>query len=128
MPLAVQEKLLRVVEYGTFERVGSSEAIAVDVRLVAATSVDLCSLVTEGRFKADLLDRLSFQVLYLPPLRFGREISSRSRIILPNALRLNWVEVDAFVQSVRLGRTSTVRLAWKRPGTQECRRTRGVSF
>ena len=70
MPLAVQEKLLRVVEYGTFERVGSSEAIAVDVRLVAATSVDLCSLVAEGRFKADLLDRLSFQVLYLPPLRF----------------------------------------------------------
>jgi psp operon transcriptional activator len=69
MPLAVQEKLLRVVEYGTFERLGSSEEIAVDVRLVAATSVDLRGLVAEGRFKADLLDRLSFQVLYLPPLR-----------------------------------------------------------
>ena len=69
MPLAVQEKLLRVVEYGTFERVGSSEAIGVDVRLVAATSVDLCGLVAEGRFKADLSDRLSFQVLYVPPLR-----------------------------------------------------------
>jgi psp operon transcriptional activator len=69
MPLAVQEKLLRVVEYGTFELLGSSEEIAVDVRLVAATSVDLRSLVAEGRFKADLLDRLSFQILYLPPLR-----------------------------------------------------------
>jgi psp operon transcriptional activator len=69
MPLAVQEKLLRVVEYGTFERVGSSEEIAVDVRLVAATSVDLRGLVAQGRFKADLSDRLSFQVLYLPPLR-----------------------------------------------------------
>jgi len=69
MPLAVQEKLLRVVEYGTFERVGSSEATSVDVRLVAATSVDLRGLVAEGRFKADLSDRLSFQVLYLPPLR-----------------------------------------------------------
>jgi psp operon transcriptional activator len=69
MPLAVQEKLLRVVEYGTFERLGSSEEIAVDVRLVAATSVDLRGLVAEGRFKADLADRLSFQVLYLPPLR-----------------------------------------------------------
>jgi psp operon transcriptional activator len=69
MPLAVQEKLLRVVEYGTFERVGSSEAIGVDVRLVAATSVDLPGLVAEGRFKADLSDRLSFQVLYVPPLR-----------------------------------------------------------
>jgi psp operon transcriptional activator len=69
MPLAVQEKLLRVVEYGTFERLGSSAEIAVDVRLVAATSVDLRGLVAEGRFKADLSDRLSFQVLYLPPLR-----------------------------------------------------------
>jgi psp operon transcriptional activator len=69
MPLAVQEKLLRVVEYGTFERVGSSEPISVDVRLVAATSVDLRGLVAKGQFKADLLDRLSFQVLYLPPLR-----------------------------------------------------------
>lgn len=68
MPLAVQEKLLRVVEYGTFERLGSSQEIAVDVRLVAATSVDLRGLVAEGRFKADLSDRLSFQVLYLPPL------------------------------------------------------------
>ena len=69
MPLNVQEKLLRVVEYGTFERVGSSESIEVDVRLVTATSVDLRELVKEGRFKADLLDRLSFQVLHLPPLR-----------------------------------------------------------
>jgi psp operon transcriptional activator len=69
MPLAVQEKLLRVVEYGTFERLGSSEEIAVDVRLVAATSVDLRCLVAEGQFKADLADRLSFQILYLPPLR-----------------------------------------------------------
>jgi psp operon transcriptional activator len=69
MPLTVQEKLLRVVEYGVFERVGSSEAIEVNVRLVAATSVDLHVLVNEGRFKADLLDRLSFQVLHLPPLR-----------------------------------------------------------
>src|SRR6516225_2597326 len=69
VPLTVQEKLLRVVEYNLFERVGSSEAVEVDVRLVAATSVDLRRLVNEGRFKADLLDRLSFQVLHLPPLR-----------------------------------------------------------
>jgi psp operon transcriptional activator len=69
MPLAVQEKILRVVEYGTFERLGSSEEIAVDVRLIGATSVDLRGLIAEGRFKADLADRLSFQVLYLPPLR-----------------------------------------------------------
>lgn len=69
VPLTVQEKLLRVVEYSVFERIGSSETIQVDVRLVAATSVDLRELVQQGRFKADLLDRLSFQVLHLPPLR-----------------------------------------------------------
>jgi psp operon transcriptional activator len=73
MPLAVQEKLLRTIEYGTFERVGASESIQVDVRLVAATNLDLEALVAAGRFKADLLDRLSFQVLYLPPLRLRQD-------------------------------------------------------
>ncbi len=69
MPLEVQEKTLRLVEYGTFERVGSSRSIEVDVRLVAATNVNLVKKVHEGRFKADLLDRLSFEVVFLPPLR-----------------------------------------------------------
>ncbi len=69
MPLEVQEKTLRLVEYGTFERVGSSRSIEVDVRLVAATNVDLVKRTREGDFKADLLDRLSFEVVFLPPLR-----------------------------------------------------------
>ena len=69
MPLEVQEKTLRLVEYGTFERVGSSRSIEVDVRLVAATNVDLVKRTKEGHFKADLLDRLSFEVILLPPLR-----------------------------------------------------------
>ncbi len=68
-PLEVQEKILRVVEYGTFERVGGSESIEVDVRIVAATNADLPALAAAGRFKRDLLDRLSFEVLRLPPLR-----------------------------------------------------------
>jgi psp operon transcriptional activator len=72
LPMQVQEKLLRVVEYGTFERVGSPESIEVDVRIVAATNTDLLVLADEGRFKRDLLDRLSFEVLYLPPLRERR--------------------------------------------------------
>ncbi len=70
---AVQEKVLRVVEYGTFERVGASAAVQVDVRLIAATNADLPALVSEGRFRADLLDRLSFEVVTLPPLRARRE-------------------------------------------------------
>ncbi len=69
IPLEVQEKILRVVEYSTFERVGSPESIDVDVRIIAATNADLNKLVRTERFKQDLLDRLSFEVLFLPPLR-----------------------------------------------------------
>jgi len=68
-PLEVQEKILRVVEYGTFERVGGSLPIDVDVRLVGATNADLLDLTARGLIKRDFLDRLSFEVLFLPPLR-----------------------------------------------------------
>ena len=73
IPIEVQEKILRVVEYGTFERVGSSSGIEVDVRIIAATNADLIEMVSEGKFKRDLLDRLSFEVLFLPPLRERKE-------------------------------------------------------
>ena len=69
MPIELQEKILRAVEYGSFERVGSSESIEVDVRLVGATNADLPALAAAGKFRRDLLDRLSFEVLFLPPLR-----------------------------------------------------------
>lgn len=65
----IQEKLLRVVEYGEFERVGGSRTITADVRLVAATNEDLPTLAASGQFRADLLDRLAFDVITLPPLR-----------------------------------------------------------
>lgn len=73
IPMEVQEKILRVVEYGSFERVGSSESIEVDVRIIAATNSNLLVLAAEGRFRQDLLDRLSFEVLFLPPLRKRKE-------------------------------------------------------
>ncbi|MCK5696296.1 MAG: phage shock protein operon transcriptional activator, partial [Desulfobacula sp.] len=69
IPMEVQEKILRVVEYGNFERVGSSDSIHVDVRIVAATNVDLVLMAQSGEFKQDLLDRISFEVIYVPPLR-----------------------------------------------------------
>lgn len=69
IPLEVQEKILRAVEYGTFERVGSSSGIEVDVRIIGATNADLVELAGQNLFKQDLLDRLSFEVLFLPPLR-----------------------------------------------------------
>jgi len=73
IPMEVQEKILKVVEYNVFERVGSSESIEVDVRIVAATNADLKDLARTNRFKQDLLDRLSFEVLFLPPLRERKE-------------------------------------------------------
>jgi len=69
IPLSVQTKILRVVEYGTFERIGSSTTQEVDVRIVGATNSDLPKLCKEGKFKKDLLDRLSFEVIFVPPLR-----------------------------------------------------------
>ena len=69
MPMPVQEKILRVVEYGSFERVGASESVRVDVRLVGATNADLPAMAEAGQFRHDLLDRLSFEVLFVPALR-----------------------------------------------------------
>jgi len=75
----VQEKILRVIEYGQFERLGSSETRRVDVRLIGAANVDLPDLAAQGKFRSDLLDRLAFDVITLPPLR------ARPEDILPLA-------------------------------------------
>jgi psp operon transcriptional activator len=88
LSMAAQERLLRAVEYGEVTRIGSSRPVRVDVRIVAATNEDLPRLAEEGKFRSDLLDRLSFEVITLPPLRvregdihvlsdyFGRRMSS----------------------------------------------------
>ena len=67
--LRMQEKILRVIEYGELQRVGGSETIHVDVRIVGSTNSDLQALAREGRFRDDLLDRLAFDVVTVPPLR-----------------------------------------------------------
>ena len=66
---AAQERLLRVVEYGELTRLGSNRPVRVDVRVVGATNEDLPALAAADRFRPDLLDRLSFEVVTLPPLR-----------------------------------------------------------
>jgi len=71
-PMLVQEKLLRVIEYGELERVGGSQPLQVNVRLVCATNANLPKMVEQERFRADLLDRLAFDVVNLPPLRERR--------------------------------------------------------
>lgn len=101
IPLTVQEKILRVVEYGSFERVGGSRPVQVDARIVGATNADLQALVRAGRFKQDLLDRLSFEVLTLPPLRareddvllLARHFAARM------AAELGWPQAPDFSQA-----------------------------
>lgn len=65
----VQEKVLRVIEYGELERVGGNDTIKTDVRIIGATHEDLPTLAEQGQFRPDLLDRLAFDVITLPPLR-----------------------------------------------------------
>lgn len=88
LSMAAQERLLRAVEYGEVTRIGSSRPMHVDVRIVAATNENLPQMAEENRFRADLLDRLCFEVITLPPLRvrdgdigvladyFGRRMAS----------------------------------------------------
>jgi psp operon transcriptional activator len=101
---AAQERLLRAVEYGEVTRIGSNRSLRVDVRIVAATNEHLPALVDKGRFRADLLDRLSFEVVTLPPLRarhgdiavladfFGRRM----------AAELEWREWPGFSQDASI--------------------------
>jgi len=103
LSMAAQERLLRAVEYGEVTRIGSSRPLRVDVRIVAATNEDLPRMAVEGRFRADLLDRLSFEVITLPPLRvregdidvladyFGRRM----------AAELSWRAWPGFADHVR---------------------------
>ena len=98
-----QDRLLRAVEYGEITRIGASKPVQVDVRIVAATNEHLPRLVDQGRFRADLLDRLSFEVVTLPPLRvrkgdipllaehFGRRM----------AVELDWANWPGFSESAQ---------------------------
>ncbi len=79
IPLRMQEQILRVIEYGEFQRVGGSETRRTDVRVVGSTNADLLRAAEQGRFRRDLLDRLAFDVIHVPPLR------ARGEDILPLA-------------------------------------------
>jgi DNA-binding NtrC family response regulator len=73
VPLSQQQKLLRVLETGEFERLGSSRTRKADVRLISATNADINAEVSAGRFRQDLLFRLNTVEVHLPPLRDRRE-------------------------------------------------------
>ncbi|HSG66809.1 MAG TPA: phage shock protein operon transcriptional activator [Gammaproteobacteria bacterium] len=67
--LRMQEKILRVIEYGEFRRVGGSRTLVTSARVIGVTNEDLPALARRGEFRADLLDRLAFDVIHVPPLR-----------------------------------------------------------
>jgi two-component system nitrogen regulation response regulator GlnG len=102
MPLVLQTKILRVLQEQAFQRVGGSETVHTDVRIIAATHGDLKSLAAQERFRADLYYRLSVFTIHLPPLRergedlpmlvrlylrrFSRELGREVRDIAPEAM------------------------------------------
>ena len=133
MPLAFQQKILRVVEYGTFTRVGGTTEQRSTARVLAATNVDLSEAIRDGRFLPDLYDRLAFEVVQVPPLRdrtgdifvlarhflgeFLREVPALGhKGFADDALRL--LEQYAFPGNVRELRTIIERAAY-RDTTQE---------
>jgi two-component system nitrogen regulation response regulator GlnG len=83
MPLSLQAKMLRVLQEQTFERVGGSETITTDVRVIAATHRDLKAWSAEGKFRPDLYYRLGVFTVRLPPLRERTED-------LPSLVRHYW--------------------------------------
>jgi DNA-binding NtrC family response regulator len=100
MSLAFQQKILRVVEYGVFTRVGGRDEMTANVRIIGATNIDLEARIEQGRFLPDLYDRLAFEVIRVPPLRErGGEIEVLAGYFLEQFMR----EVPSF-QGKRLSR------------------------
>ena len=97
MPLALQSKLLRVIQEKAFEKVGSDTTITVDVRILAATNRDIESQVEKGEFRSDLYYRLNVLPLYIPPLRQRPEdISELADFFLKMSIKKTRNHFDGF--------------------------------
>lgn len=103
MSSQLQEKLLRVIEYGEFERVGGSKTIKSDVRVIGATHADLNNLVSQGSFRADLLDRLTFDVIQVPSLHERQEdiLELSEHFALKICHELNWSYFPGFTDHAK---------------------------
>lgn len=99
----IQEKLLRVIEYGEFERVGGSRTIKTNARLICATNEDLPTLAEHGEFRSDLLDRLAFDVITLPPLRDRKDdiLVLAEHFAITMAREMEWELFSGFSNRVK---------------------------
>ena len=111
--LRMQEKILRTIEYGEIQRVGGNETLQVDVRIVGSSNADLQVLATDGQFRQDLLDRLAFDVITIPPLRERIEdiMPLAHAFAINMASELKWSYFPGFS-----ARTSSILLRNKWPG------------
>lgn len=102
MSLRLQEKLLRLIEYGEFERVGGQKTLSVDVRVVGATNADLRAMAAEQRFRADLLDRLSFDAVHMPALRYREDdvLLLARHFAVQMSAELGWALFPGFAEPV----------------------------
>ena len=114
LSMNLQAKLLRTIETGEFERVGSSKTRRVDVRIFSATNADLPTAVAEGRFRQDLLFRLNTIEIRLPPLRERREDIPAAGHAFPAAAR------SALPQACEDFDESAVKRCWPTPGRGTC--------
>jgi transcriptional regulator with PAS, ATPase and Fis domain len=124
MGMDMQAKILRVLQDRRFMHLGGTEEIQVDVRIIAATNVDLQAAVREGRFREDLYYRLNVICLELPPLRARRQDIP---LLASHFLKFYADENDVPVPTAGARRDAHpdgLRVAGQREGTGECDRTR----
>ena len=128
IPLETQAKLLRVMQEREFMRLGGMEVIKVDVRIIAATNVDLKKTMEEGRFREDLFYRLNVVNVVLPPLRDRKDDIPLLDAALPREVRRGKPQARPRARARCAGHPDVVRLAGERARARERHRARGGAF
>ena len=126
LPLSIQAKLLRVLQEKVYERLGDLETRKANVRIIAATNIDLESAIKAGRFREDLFYRLDVVEIVIPPLRDRREdIPPIAEALLAFFARQNHRQILGFSEEA-LGSPQKLRMAWQCEGASQRNRTGGA--